>query len=164
MAPPCGTSSRARERPLPNDLSHIRAEPLRSEDRPLGLEGLSGLDAVRVGAANKSYALTVWAAVLALMVRHSWLRDLWGSMEDNTFQACMYGSDRDKWTTIKATKGFHTEICKTCDKSHKHRSWAPQKVAQGVHFPTTQETEYPKKLCETMASCLCRFLRQKGVT
>ncbi len=32
-----------------------------------------------------------------------------------------------------------------------------------MHFPTTQETEYPKKLCETMASCLCKFLQQKGV-
>ena len=32
-----------------------------------------------------------------------------------------------------------------------------------MHFPTTQETEYPKKLCETMASCLCKFVQQKGV-
>ena len=147
LAPPC-TSSRARERPLPDHLSHIRAEPLRSDERPLGLEGLSGLDAVRVGAANKLYALTIvvflilfvrgaaisvenpsnshfWAAVLALVSQHPWLRDLWGSMEDNVSQACMYGSDCDKWTTIKATKGLYTDICKTCDKSHKHRSWVP---------------------------------------
>ena len=32
-----------------------------------------------------------------------------------------------------------------------------------MHFPTTQETECPKKLCETMASCLCKFVQQKGV-
>ena len=185
LAPPCGTSSRAREKPLPSHLSHVRAEPLRSDDRPLGLEGLSGLDAVRVGAANKLYALTIvvflilhvrgatisvenpsnshfWAAVLALLSQHQWLQNLWLAMEDNVFQACMYGSDRDKWTTIKATSGRYTDIRKTCDGNHKHRSWVPQKVDQGVHFPTAQETEYPKKLCETMASCLCRFLQQRG--
>ena len=131
LAPPCGTSSRAREKPLPSHLSHVRAEPLRSDDRPLGLEGLSGLDAVRVGAANKLYALTIvvflilhvrgatisvenpsnshfWAAVLALLSQHQWLQNLWLAMEDNVFQACMYGSDRDKWTTIKATSGLYS--------------------------------------------------------
>ena len=189
LAPPCGTSSRARERPLPQSLSHIKvikAEPLRSTARPLGLEGLSGLDAIRVGAANKLYALTVvvflilhvrdaavsvenpssshfWAAVSSLLAEHSWLQDLWSLMEDNTFQSCMYGSDRDKWTTIKATKGLYTAICKQCDGSHSHRSWVPEKSETGVVFPTSQETAYPRKLCDTMASCLCQFLQQKGV-
>ena len=186
LAPPCGTSSRARERPLPQSLMHIKAEPLRSTERPLGLEGLSGLDAIRVGAANKLYALTVvvflilhvrgaavsvenpsnshfWAAVLSLLTEHSWLRDLWGLMEDNAFQSCMYGSDRDKWTTIKATKGLYTAICKQCDGSHSHRSWVPEKSETGVVFPTSQETAYPRKLCDTMASCLSQFLQQKGV-
>ena len=45
LAPPCGTASKARERPLPESLAHIKADPLRSEQQPLGLEGLTGLDA-----------------------------------------------------------------------------------------------------------------------
>ena len=145
VAPPCGSSSRARERPLPQHLSHIKADPLRSNERPLGLEGLSGLDAIRVGAANKLYALTIvvflilhvrgasvsvenpsnshfWPAILSLLAGHSWLQGLWNLMEDNSFQSCMYGSDREKWTTVKATKGLYTGLCKQCDGSHSHRT------------------------------------------
>ena len=48
FAPPCGTSSRARE--LPNG-----PPPLRSELHPGGLPGLQGLDKVRVEAANAMY-------------------------------------------------------------------------------------------------------------
>ncbi len=131
LAPPCGTASKARERPLPDDLAHIRSEPLRSSEMPLGLEGISGVDAARVAAANALYALTVviflilhvrgaavsvenpsksyfWDAVRELIAKLPWLQNLWGSMEDNTFQNCMYGSERDKWTTIKATRGLYT--------------------------------------------------------
>ena len=186
LAPPCGTASKARERPLPESLAHIKADPLRSEQQPLGLEGLTGLDATRVAAANSLYALTIvvflilyvrgstfsvenpansyfWAAVAQLMAQHEWLRQLWNGMEDNTFQTCMYGSDRDKWTTIKSTKGLYTSIRKKCDGKHQHRSWAPQKADQGVHFPTSMETAYPKKLCDTMADNLFRFLKERGV-
>ena len=35
FGPPCGTSSRARERPLPKELSHLEAPPLRSDARKL---------------------------------------------------------------------------------------------------------------------------------
>ena len=52
FAPPCGTSSKARERPLPKEMQSINAVPLRSESHPLGLGDLSGLDAKRVAAAN----------------------------------------------------------------------------------------------------------------
>lgn len=186
LAPPCGTASRARERPLPASLAHIRADPLRSAEQPLGLEGLTGLDATRVAAANALYALTIvvflilyvrgstisienpansyfWAAVEQLMAQHAWLRKLWDSMEDNTFQNCMYGSDRDKWTTLKATKGLYTSIRKKCDGKHQHRSWVPQRADQGVHFPTSMETAYPKELCNVMADNLFHFLQQQGV-
>ena len=40
-------------------------------------------------------------------------------MEDNTFQTCMYGSDRDEWTTIKSTKGLYTSIRKKRDGKHQ---------------------------------------------
>jgi len=70
LAPPCGTASKARERPLPESLAHIKADPLRSQQQPLGLEGLTGLDATRVAAANSLYALTI-VVFLILYVRGS---------------------------------------------------------------------------------------------
>ena len=36
LAPPCGTASRSRERRLPEELSHIKSLPLRSEEYPPG--------------------------------------------------------------------------------------------------------------------------------
>ena len=59
MAPPCGTASQSRERPLPAELSHIRSVPLRSDEHPLGLPGLANLDVIRVAASNRLYALTL---------------------------------------------------------------------------------------------------------
>ena len=60
FAPPCGTASKAPERPTPNDMQSIKPEPLRSASRPLGIDGLKDLDAKRVAAANRLlYALTL---------------------------------------------------------------------------------------------------------
>ena len=59
LAPPCGTASRSREKPMPSELSHIRSVPLRSDEHPLGLQNLGHLDSVRVAAANRLYALTL---------------------------------------------------------------------------------------------------------
>ena len=39
FAPPCGTASKARERPMPNDMQSLKSEPLRSASRPLGIDG-----------------------------------------------------------------------------------------------------------------------------
>ena len=52
-APPCGTSSRARDRPL-SSSSH-GPPPLRSESHPLGLPWLTGVDLERVESANLIY-------------------------------------------------------------------------------------------------------------
>ena len=59
FAPPCGTSSKARERPLPEGMQGVRAEPLGSSSQPLGISGLQGIDAKRVAAANWLYAVTL---------------------------------------------------------------------------------------------------------
>ena len=59
LAPPCGTSSKAREKPLPEGMSHIRALPLRSDDEPLGLASLNASDLIRVQAANRLYEVTL---------------------------------------------------------------------------------------------------------
>ena len=67
FAPPCGTGSKAREKPLPPGMGQIKSDPLRSNEEPLGLQGLRGLDALRVGAANRLYALTVVMATILLI-------------------------------------------------------------------------------------------------
>ena len=53
IAPSCGTASRARERPLPGQVSGPK--PLRSSNQPDQLDGLSGVDKLKVEKANQLY-------------------------------------------------------------------------------------------------------------
>ena len=59
---PCGTSSRARELPLPKALRLAgvpEPPPLRSAEHPLGLPNLSPKHQARVDSANALYKLAV---------------------------------------------------------------------------------------------------------
>lgn len=53
LAPPCGTSSAARNIEIPGELA---PRPLRSIEQPDGLDTLQGVDLARVSAANVLYA------------------------------------------------------------------------------------------------------------
>ena len=186
FAPPCGTSSKARERPLPPELKSVVSKPLRSSDEPLGISGLTGLDSIRVAAANKLYALTVlvatililrgasisienpsnsyfWAIVALFVQQYPWLQRIWATLATSDFQACMYGSERDKWTKLMFTPGLYEDINKTCDGTHVHSSWKPYRGKSGAVFPTSGEKEYPKQLCSAMTAELVTFLGNKGV-
>ena len=57
MAPPCGTSSLAREIPIPGDANAPR--PLRSLEKPDGLSGLTHTESLRVSQANVLYQFVV---------------------------------------------------------------------------------------------------------
>ena len=187
FAPPCGTASKAREKPLPGNMQDINAKPLRSASHPLGLADIGELDAKRVASANRLYAATLciicilmcrgaaisvenprnsyfWLVMDFFAKQHSWMQQLWNSLKDNIHQACMYGSKLDKWTTIRSTPGLYDPTCKECDRSHEHDSWKPTMSSSGPRFPTTALAEYPKELCSEMASCLAKFLLLKGVT
>ena len=62
VALPCGTGSRARERPVPSRLKQQGApqpRPLRDSAHVLGLPGLSPVDQCKVDAANKLADFTV---------------------------------------------------------------------------------------------------------
>ena len=134
MAPPCGRASRSREKPMPPELNHIRSVPLRSDERPLGLQGLEHLDSIRVAASNRLYALTLlvmcilyirgastsvenpsgsqfWSVLAIFAKEHSWMQQIMDKLEVNKFQVCMYGSDRDKWTSFKGTASLYTYAC-----------------------------------------------------
>ena len=64
-APVCGTGSRAREIPLPPGMEQFKAEPMRSEQYPLGLPHLQGSEADRVAVANKLYFITLCVCYVA---------------------------------------------------------------------------------------------------
>ena len=184
-APPCGTASRARERPLPPELSHIDAPPLRSPDHRFGLPDLAPHHAARVEAANWLYAVTL-LSIWVLHLRGSLLscenptrsliwriadvlaQDLpdpsaWFDLVDNIFHACMYGSRRDKLSTFKATPGFCRSLNLRCDGNHEHESWTPTVSRKGVLFPTLSEAEYTAGLAQAYASDLHAVLLTKGV-
>ena len=57
LAPPCGTSSAARNKPFPQAVQNGRPvpQPLRSPTEPQGLSTLTGVDLVRVQQANALY-------------------------------------------------------------------------------------------------------------
>ena len=59
---PCGTASRARERPVAPALQAMgvpNPPPLRSAQFPLGMPNLSGIHQAKIESANKLYRLAV---------------------------------------------------------------------------------------------------------
>ena len=168
-APPCGTGSRAREKPISRELRLQGApepKPLRSEQWPAGLPTLTGTDKLRVEAANLIYAFVAWAIskCLDLLILAScenprnayiWFLKEWvvlladPRLEINDHQVCMFGGRRDKWSRWVATKQLFTSMRVACDGKHKHAPWgfsAPQ-LSAGWNFATAEEAEYPDDLC-----------------
>ena len=67
VAPPCGTASRARSRPIKSSLLRGRKQPvpLRSDEQPDGLDNLSGLDKLKTELANQLYESVTRIVLLA---------------------------------------------------------------------------------------------------
>ena len=119
FAPPCGTASRARERrisPLAGSSMKV-PQPLRTDEFPDGLPGLSENDQARVQAANRLYAFvaevvrhlakigvhwTIENPANSLFWKTSWLSHLERNvpMKAIVFQHCMHGGTRDKRTML----------------------------------------------------------------
>ena len=144
LAPPCGTFSRARERPVPKKLVARGAPnppPLRSDEFPLGLPGLKGSDRIKVARGN---TLTRIAAQTAQKVggarkakrgkkvywlleqprrSHMWshpaIVDMMAEEGAATvdFQHCMFGGDRDKWTRVASNlpTDIPNQLSRVCD-------------------------------------------------
>ena len=90
----------------------------------------------------------------------SWFANL----ESVYFDACAHGSERDKRTKLLATPGLFTELEACCPQNHVHASWQPFRTEQGIAFPTAAEAEYPRLLCDRMASCILQMAKKLGVT
>ncbi|CAE7039819.1 unnamed protein product [Symbiodinium sp. CCMP2456] len=169
---PCGTCSRAREKPLPN-----APRPLRDADNLFGKPGLRPAEQEQVAAANQVYVQAVEVLFLAFSrgalvtienpVR-SWLwpllaalvkkrgpasfRKWYFDLQDFDFDTCMFGSGRAKATRIKGTTPAFQGLARACDGKHQHLSWAPVRLGQGWQFKTKDEAAYPQQLCDFLVA------------
>ena len=169
-APPCGTASRARNRPISAELRMQGAPqppPLRSSAFPLGLPNLSTINRTKVDAANAIYELVV--KIVRLCIARNlpfsvenpdssffWELPFWSNVsecgfEDVVFSGCMHGGDRDRLCKWRASKNLLNELSVRCDGKHQHKPWSMSKVAGKWNFATAEEAEYPKVLTDKVA-------------
>ena len=187
FGPPCGTFSRAREKPISKSLLVQGApnpKPLRSEEFPDGFASLAGTDLAKVLAANQLNEV-----VAALVTGCHKQRDFWtienpsrsliwhtGSMKkllalpgayDVVLSACECGSKRSA-TSRRASgptcplKALH----RSCSGKHPVRghdgalraSWGVSKSEGSWKFATAEECEYTPELCSAMAEAAAQAI------
>ena len=183
---PCGTCSRARERPLPQHLKDQFSDPppLRDAQHLLGFPHLTGTQATKVQTANDLYR---WGVKLLYMCylhnikvsienpERSWL---WGvlallvkqyedpaflewyeQLDRVTFHMCMHGGKRAKNTRLLASQGLYTALAGPCDGQHEHEPWRITKVGTSLQYDTATEAEYPVLFCKRMADLLAESVQ-----
>jgi len=183
FAPACGTASRAREKPNKNlEKAGFKVpKPCRSDEFPLGLPSLTGLDKTRTEAANQVYKVTaqllrkLHAMGVMCTVENPtnslfWkvpyiaelIRDLGGY--DVVFDSCCHGGARKKSTKFWCTEPWFTSLSASCPggSQHIHKSWMPSIVDGKVQYPTAEEAAYPKLLCQRLAECFRAALLDMG--
>ena len=174
LAPPCGTFSRARDRPLPAAAVRAGARaaaPLRSDEFVAGLPGLRGTDQDRVIAGN---ALAAFAARVAAWCSQA---DVPFALENPAssrmwqlpalaalaalpgaaaveFHHCMFGGRRAKHTRLITNCGALRALSAFCDGSHDHAPWAAFDATGYWRFGTAEEAEYPAALCKAAAALI----------
>lgn len=181
-APPCGTASRAREKKISSRLKKKgvpEPRPLRSTAFPEGLPSLAGSDKTRVLKANDIYkriALLVETAMqmnIVASVENPTRSYLWttkffkhmidlGDLHEVTFQQCMWGSSRNKWSTWYVSHSCFDEQAVLCDGLHEHEGWTIRKVNGRWHFATADEAEYPQELCNKVADIILQVAINAG--
>lgn len=186
LAPPCGTSSKARNIPLKTSEGKRKKgpPPLRSEAYPEGLPGLVGVNRTRVRQANKLYKFTqkvmefcagmgipciVENPQSSLMWKTKWLKNPHSTFIWHVVHACMYGSKRLKKTALLIN--FEAaNLRKLCDNSHKHLPWThkvtvdPETNKTVQVFDTASEAEYPRAFCEALAVAFTLELQSRGLS
>ncbi len=175
-APPCGTCSRARERKIPRRLRRRGAPepvPLRSTRFPDGLPNLPRGQQRRVDTANRVYRnvarILRWAINKGCIVSienptrsHIWsTKYIKALIEDCglipiTFQQCMWGGQRPKWSTFFTNCDGFQCLVKQCDGLHSHLPWGLSQVDNQWKFNTADEAEYPEPLCEEIADIVAK--------
>ena len=183
-APPCGTSSRARERPIAG-MSNPPA-PLRSATHLFGIPDLDPVSKARVEAANSIYKVCVqgmvrcfergilssfenpksaWTwKICSILAEQMDCAHIWSKFLDVSFQHCMHGGKRDKWSTWKCTTSFLMHLEATCDGNHEHAAWGiiTDNCTGKTSFATAEEAEYPLLLCRKVASAVLTDVLSRG--
>ena len=178
FAPPCGTSSAARERPLPQ---HLIAQgvpcpkPLRSIEFPQGIPGLSPMDQLKVDKANLIYELVVKLIYythergICLSIENPPRSHFWNfpglaqasfdtDLVDYEFHGCMLGGTRKRVCRWRATPGLLDGLDIYCDDTHEHAPWQVQSTGNGWSFSTAEEAAYPQLLCDRIYQLVSSFL------
>ena len=179
IAPSCGTASRARERPLPGNVEGPK--PLRSNDQPDSIDGLQGVDKLKVEKANQLYdsvhiiamhahSLQVCVAIENPSNSHFWattpMKKLQTQLGSNIvkFHNCAHGGRRDKLTSVWQSQHMFDSLQMFCDRKHSHEPWKPYVSKGQMHFPTSEEAAYPTLLCERIIACVKSFVLKRGAT
>ena len=181
MAPPCGTASKARERPLKHleKLGMKVPQPLRSKEQPDQLDGLSGVDKIKTEAANilyeavKDIAIECYKHGIFTVVEnpagsHFWNTSPIQQMQQAckghfvSFHNCCHGGDRDKLTSLWVTDVWLDDMEARCDKKHSHKAWKPTKQGNYINFPTSEEAAYPFVMCSRAISNLASVVLSMG--
>ena len=186
VALPCGTGSRARERPVPSHLVAKGApqpRPLRNASEPLGLPHLSMHEREKVESANKLAEFTICLFELAVALScifsvenpsNSWMWDVllvyvkrrnnpillqqWLSMSPVKFSNCAHGGERPKQTTWRCTHTVYDHLAKPCPGNHVHKPYQVTKSLGQWTFDTAAESEYPALLCSRLCQSLITHL------
>ena len=179
LAPPCGTASMAR-----NIVLHDEPDapvPLRSHLQPDGLDGLEGLDFLRVEQANILYSFAAECFDLCTELGKPclienpanslfWETTMWrdrssaGQEYTQLHQACSYGSSRPKWTNLTANFPEVSTINGVCLNDHPHSPWGFVWHGNKRRFATALEVHYPVALCNAICEAFCMFLVKQGFT
>ena len=181
LAPACGTASKAREKKL---TKWVRKGfkvpvPLRSAQKPMGVDKLTGLDKLRTELANQVYEAT--AVLVQFCIQHDIVCSVenpenslfWGYPDiakiletfggySTIFSNCMHGGRRNKKTKWWATSDIFAELAAECDNKHKHAQWNPVQKGQVLVFPTAEEAAYPHLLCKRIVSLVIKHVLQNG--
>ena len=155
---PCGTASRARERKIPDSLRRQgvpEPPPLRSPRYPLGLPGLSSVNAAKVAAANALLRFCLQVILFCVirsiveLLRIGFSRkfaDAYNSLQMLQFHSCCFGSKRKKLTGWLASPGVFDELSRFCQGDHEHEPFGVHQVLGQWRFDTRQPTQlsWPK--------------------
>ena len=179
-APPCGTSSRARDRPMPKhyrDAGLPDAKPARSELHPRGLPELEGSDPrlhLRVSVANILYDFA--AKLMGKMSRlkkvmsvenpsrsYLWHIDEYKALlspecGDVVWDMCAYGGARKMARRLRCCPvSAFLKLEAKCDNLHPHKSWTIG--GRTSKFGTGEEAVYPDDFCQKLAECVVQKLK-----
>ena len=160
---PCGTASKARFKRL--SKKRHGPPPLRSTRWPDGLPGVSGVNLLRLRAANRLYRFMTELifkldeAKITWTVENPWTSLLWETsywVEVATrlrpyyceLHNCMFGGQRLKRTCLASNNQAVMSLNILCDGDHEHAPWS---IQDGV-FDTAREAEYTPQLAKALAT------------